>query len=81
MLGDPMAEPFRIGFVSSVTVLVEASIGNIAGVQSPSQNGATPDATRASSTPVPDQIDGFASGRPLSASETAALAAAGVPMR
>ena len=50
-------------------------------ITAPVMTGDDPRATRAPSRPIPDQLEGFASGRALSKDETAALAAAGVPMK
>src|SRR5262245_11419237 len=47
----------------------------------PNMTSDDPNATRASATPIPSDLGGFASGRALSKDETAALAAAGVPMK
>ena len=40
-----------------------------------------PSETRAQATPIPSQLKDFVYGRVLTASETAALVAAGVPMK
>jgi hypothetical protein len=48
---------------------------------SPVMTGEDPSATQAPATPVPRQLKDFVSGRALTPSETAALAAAGVPMK
>jgi hypothetical protein len=50
-------------------------------ITDPDMTGEDPRATRASSRPIPSGLEGFASGRALSADETAALGAAGVPMK
>lgn len=47
----------------------------------PAMTGSEPGATRAAPTAIPDQLNGFASGRGLQPVEVAALAAAGVPMK
>lgn len=54
---------------AAVVVLTAPAMGNL------------PGETHARPTPVPSEIDGFASGRALAPDETAALVAAGVPLQ
>ena len=48
---------------------------------SPVMSGDDPRATQAPARPIPGQLKDFASGRALTSGETAALVAAGVPMK
>jgi hypothetical protein len=50
-------------------------------ITAPAMTADDPRATRAPSRPIPSQLEGFVSGRALTTSETAALVAAGVPMK
>jgi len=47
----------------------------------PNMTGREPGATRAEATPIPSQLKDFVFGRVLTPSETAALVAAGIPMK
>jgi hypothetical protein len=47
----------------------------------PNMTSLEPGATRAEATPIPSQLEDFVFGRVITPSETAALVAAGVPMK